>query len=352
MRRQPGNMEFGKRRPERRNLLYNGCMRVAQRGTSFTAATTPANSDDTYLLDRWILLSDGIDRVDISQETTDVPAGHYAAMKFLGATLTPGEKFGVLQVLESRDSAQLAGAIATLSFYAHTTTGDVENLRAAIISWDGAADAVTSDVVSAWAVEGTNPTLAANWAFENTPVDLVLSNSYQRFVIPGIPVDTAGMTNVGVFIWVDDTDVVAADELFIGGIQLEHGGYASDFHFRPFSEELALCQRYYAKTFDYGVAPAQNTGDNDGAVAVGGAGTNATWNGMNWEYPVAMRTDPSVTRYNPQAVDTDWEELAGGVGDRGSDMDAIGEARAFIGFTQAPGAGGLYIIHASADAEL
>ena len=33
-----------------RNLLINGNMQVADRGTAFTSATTPANSDDTYLL--------------------------------------------------------------------------------------------------------------------------------------------------------------------------------------------------------------------------------------------------------------------------------------------------------------
>lgn len=57
-----------------RNHLINGAMMVAQRGTSFTSTTTPANNDDTYLLDRWILLSDGNDIVDVTQ-ATEAPAG-------------------------------------------------------------------------------------------------------------------------------------------------------------------------------------------------------------------------------------------------------------------------------------
>ena len=64
-----------------RNALMNGCFRVWQRGTSFTSATTPANNDDTHLADRWCLLSDGNDILDVSQETTTVPTGNYAAAK-------------------------------------------------------------------------------------------------------------------------------------------------------------------------------------------------------------------------------------------------------------------------------
>ena len=40
------------------NLLLNGGFRVAQNGTSFTAATVPLNSDATILLDRWRFLSE------------------------------------------------------------------------------------------------------------------------------------------------------------------------------------------------------------------------------------------------------------------------------------------------------
>ena len=39
-----------------RNYLLNPDFSVAQRGTSFTSTSSPANSDDTFLLDRWILL--------------------------------------------------------------------------------------------------------------------------------------------------------------------------------------------------------------------------------------------------------------------------------------------------------
>jgi hypothetical protein len=84
-----------------KNLIINGCMRVAQRGVSFTSATTPANSDDTYLLDRWILLSDGNDIVDVTQ-STERPTTLFSKSIALDVE-TANKKFGILQILEFSD---------------------------------------------------------------------------------------------------------------------------------------------------------------------------------------------------------------------------------------------------------
>ena len=56
-----------------RNSIINGAMQVSQRATSFTS-TGSANNDDVYTLDRWTLLSDGNDAVDVTQ-ATDAPTG-------------------------------------------------------------------------------------------------------------------------------------------------------------------------------------------------------------------------------------------------------------------------------------
>ena len=92
--------------PTGKNALVNGGFRVVQRGTSFTSTSTPANDDDTYLLDRWLLLSDGDDIVDVSQETTVVPSGAFAAI--VNRDTTPDGSaeltvfgFGVPQVLSA-----------------------------------------------------------------------------------------------------------------------------------------------------------------------------------------------------------------------------------------------------------
>lgn len=300
------------------NALINGDFAVWQRGTSFTAATVPLNSDDTYLMDRWILLSDGNDRVDVTREATVVPDGALYAVKFEGETLTAGpnsEKFGIISVLENRDAVKLwrgGNGKASLSFDARTTSGQVENVRAAVIAWDGAADSVTSDIISAWAVEGTNPTLVANWTYENTPIDIVLSNVYQTFKIEGIDLDTAATKNLAVFLWVDDTDIAAGDLLYVGKVKLEPGSKATPFLKRSYVEELLLCQRYYGKTYNGEVDPGTST-----AVGMQQSAFNALLSSANrtikmtWHFPVEMRATPTAKSY-AQAGTADKVTMAGG----------------------------------------
>ena len=77
------------------NFLINGSFSIAQRGTAFTAATTPANSNDTYLLDRWLLLSDGNDIVDVSQLAVTSDENPFALQALVA---TANKKFGFLQI--------------------------------------------------------------------------------------------------------------------------------------------------------------------------------------------------------------------------------------------------------------
>lgn len=225
------------------SAIINGDFEVAQRGTSFTSATTPANSDDTYLFDRWTLLSDGNDIVDVTQETSTVPTGKRTAAALDVETVN--KKFGIIQFIEHRDAAPLIGGNATLSFQAKVSaTTKLDNLKAAIISWDGTADTLTSDVVSAWNAEGTNPTLVANWTYENTPVNLSPTTSYQTFNITAA-IDTASAKNIAVFIWSDVTDTTLGDFLYITGVRLVPGSVARPAVQRPYAQELALALRFY-----------------------------------------------------------------------------------------------------------
>jgi len=227
-----------------RNGIINGCFRVAQRGVAFTAATVPLNSDDAYLLDRWVLLSDGNDIVDVTQVTTPVPVGAYAAACF--DIETEDKKWGILQILEARDSARFIGGTVSLSFKARRGASDTSTLlRAAVLSWASTADAVTSDVVNAWGNEGTNPTLVANWTAENTPAALAeLTDAYQTFKIEGIAVDTASAVNIAVFIWSEDKTNAVGDLVYIADVQLELSAVATPFEVRSYATEMTLCARY------------------------------------------------------------------------------------------------------------
>tara|TARA_Y100000310_G_scaffold246375_1_gene251660 strand:- start:18698 stop:20350 length:1653 start_codon:yes stop_codon:yes gene_type:complete len=269
----------------RKNFILNGDGRIAQRTTTFTAASTPANNDDTPLLDRWFLLSDGNDVVDMSQDTSVRPDGAYSSIKLLVATAN--KKFGIFQPLEARDAASLRGKNVTLSFQARTTTGAViENIRAAVVSWNGTADSITSDIISAWAAEGTNPTLATNWTVENTATNIaVTADAFATHSITNISVDTSGMTNLGVFIWVDDTDAEVNDVLNIARVKLEIGSNATEYNPDLYQEELEKCQRF-CYVLSGSSAPDQ--------VGVGQQKTTTTAE-THVRFPISLHKEPSFT---------------------------------------------------------
>jgi hypothetical protein len=135
-----------------------------------------------------------------------------------------------------------------------SATTDLDNIKCAIVAWDGTADTVTSDIISAWGAEGTNPTLIANATYENAPVNLNVTTSYATYSVTAA-VDTASTKNIIVFIWSDVTTVATGNFLYITGVQLEAGTTASDFEFLPYDVNLARCQRYYEKSYALATAP-------------------------------------------------------------------------------------------------
>jgi hypothetical protein len=82
--------------------------------------------------------------------------------------------------------------------------------------------------------------------------------------------------------------------------QLEPGTVATPFERRSYGQELSLCQRYFCKTFDQSVQPAQNTGNFNGALTNLSGSSAFTGNAtVNWRYPIQMRATPSIFLYTP-----------------------------------------------------
>ena len=306
------------------------------------------------MLYRCLLLSDGNDVVDVSQETTLVPTGHYAAIAL--DVETGNKKFGICWILEARDSKALAGQAVSLSFRARTTGAiSIDHLRAGVVSWTSTADAPTSQLVAggAWGAAATNPTLATNWAFDNAPVSLAtLTTSYQTFKIENISV-ASGANNVAVFIWIDDVTTTVTEILYIGGVQLEIGSIATDFEHRAFAEELELCQRYYAKTFPYVTAPAQNAGVAGAMACVASGTVGGRAIQLIWQRSVLMRTDPTITTYDPSAtnanirnVDAPGDETVAVEAGESDDRSTVIGASSTVADLER------HRIHATADAEL
>lgn len=279
-----------------RNYLINPSFSVAQRGAAFDSTTTPANNDDTYLLDRWILVSDGNDIVDVGQQTS---ATHLPANCLTGVSAeveTANKKFGIVQILENKDSQELFNQRVVFDFKAKKRAGNatVDKLRAGILSWSGTADAVTSDVVSGtnWGAEGTNPTLAANWTYENVPADLILSNSYKRFILSA-DIDTASAANVAVFIWCDNADATVGDFVDISEAKLELGHFPTRFERRPVAQELLLCRRFYERITHIGTN-----------ILVASSFNRLTTDALGlWRFDVAKRIAPTLGRSGAAHID-------------------------------------------------
>lgn len=204
------------------NLLIHGDFPAQATGDGpFTSVTGPANNDDTYLFDNWTYLAAAADGADVSRVGAGLPA--LARGKARLDIETANTKVGLIQIIESSDCAAILGGYASLSFDYQSTGASIGGIKACVLSWVGAVDAVTSDVVSAWGADGVTPTFVAGWTAENTPVAIVPSGSWQTARIQGIPIDTPSAVNVAVFIWTDDATLTVGDFLEITKVKLEPG---------------------------------------------------------------------------------------------------------------------------------
>lgn len=127
-----------------------------------------------------------------------------------------------------------------------------------------------------------------------------------------------------------------------------------DWQPRPIGNELSLCQRYYAKTFPIGTAPAQNAGQDGEAFFNLTAATGAQQLG-NWWFPVGMRVGPTITYYNPLAANAQARDLNTGTDCTGT-VSAVAATTQVIQVQVTPPAGAaignIIAVQITADAEL
>ena len=310
------------------NALINGQFAVAQRGTSFTSGS---NNDTDYTLDRWKLFSDGNDVVDVTQETSTVPTNRQYAIAL--DVETANKKFGIAQIIEQKNCVNLIGETVTLSFQAKVSaTTNLDNIKAAIIAWDGTANEPTDDMISAWGAEGTDPTLATNFTYENTPANLNLTTSYATYSVTA-SVDTASAKNIIVFIWSDVTTTSAGEFLYLSDVKLEAGQTATPYQHEDISTTFSKCQRYF-ETGKTGAAGGLSAGS-------GYIGAMVSYNTIKIEAASLAQSNQTYTNINSNNVNLGF---AGGT----ACNDTIGFVHSGIN----GGAAAAYVLTYTADAEL
>ena len=323
-----------------KNFIHNGAFRVATRGTSFTAATSPLNSDGVALLDRWGLLSDGNDIVDVTRGTDGaVGNGTYCQAD----VETVSKKFGFLQIMENAEVQELLSLsdVVSLSFNALVSDATkLSRIKAMIVSWAGTVDAPTADIVSAWGVEGTSPTMVANWTIEGDSGDLGVTASDVRYKLENVAIDTASVKNLGVFIWSDDvaTNDTLGTLLKITNVKLEKGPIATPFQDVDIEVEKSRCRRF-AYWF------TQCIGYVDGSTA--------TAFKLYGKFPTPMRKSPTMTAMAAVATAQLHANIAGPTTIATSltgDVDGL-DAGAFVTFGAGATVGIVYKVSGTFKAE-
>lgn len=327
-----------------RNHLINGSMNIWQRGPSATFSVGSSATTAAYTADRWaaVLQSAGagvqtVKRVSYSAEFLNALRWQRTA----GATETILMR--LIQPLTSEDSAPLDGQVARIAFRARAGANFSGTSGSGMLGCRVRAGTGSDEALSAW----FNST-ATGFSTLDT-ADHVVTTSDQEFsrsfTVP------SGTRQLAVeFRWAPSGTAGANDYLDITAVRLQLGAETFSPPPESLATELLACQRFYTKTFDYAVAPAQNTNQQGGNIAaVGNGGVLACQ--RTWQLMVEMRTTPTVVTYNPIAANSSWgapstlASYAASVGQIGRRAISIGNS-ADIPTALRVG------IHATADAEL
>ena len=244
----------------RRNLIINGAMQVAQRGTSATSI----NSNQYTTVDRWTTnMNSGGGTWTVTQESSSGPDGfpNSAKVECTTATgaLSSNEKARWEYRIEGQDVQHFkwgtsAAESITISFWVKsnktgTYTWEINN-------YDGTN---TNHICKQYTINS-----ADTWEYKTLTVvgdtDVVTENvngtrSQMYFhLVAGTDFQSGALATA----WATSTNANRAvgnvnlgdtvgNYWQITGVQLEVGSVATPFEHRSYGEELALCQRYYKR---------------------------------------------------------------------------------------------------------
>ena len=348
-----------------KNRIINGAMVIDQRNAG--ASVTPTGN--SYTLDRWQAVTNVSSKFSVQQNAGSVtpPVGfsNYLGVTSLASTsLAATDYYTITQYIEGYNIADLNWGTAnaktiTLSFWVRSSLtgtfgGALENngqsrsypftyTISSANTWEQKSLTIAGDTSGTW--NTTNSTGISVWF--GLGVGTTYSGTAGAWAGATLLSATGATSVVG----------VSGATLFLTGVQLEVGSTATSFDYRPYGTELALCQRYFCKTFTITTAPVANT-QNSGALMGKGNCASDIEPFCTWQTPVEMRTTPTVTLYaisNSVSANNQWTNGAAtatsnaraggiGVGTRQIQIDNTGNLSG--------SAGSQFYIQAAATAEL
>ena len=293
-----------------KNIIINGAMNVAQRGTSSTA-------NGYGSVDRFRILYNGTDeapthaQVDVASGTTPYTSGFRKAYKITNGNQTGGAGGGdyiiVRTLLEAQDIANSgwnyvsSSSNITLSFWVKSSVA--QNFYGNLVSYDGTPQNYAFETGSLTADTWTKITKTipgnSNLTFDNNNEAGVRLNilpffgaSYTGSVTLNQWAAYSGsaQTPANTSTWYTTNDATFE----ITGVQLEVGSVATDFEHKSFAEELALCQRYFQS-----ISRSSSSNSVDGTFAAGTCNTNGGAGGILQvmvRFQTTMRAAPTMTQ--------------------------------------------------------
>ena len=248
-----------------RNLVINGAMQVAQRGTSETGITAGkyANAPDRFQLG---LASAG---TWTAAQSTDAPDGFSNSYRLdcttADASLSGGDLLVFQQAIEGQNLQHLkkgtsSAESVTVSF--HVKSNKTGTYIAELFDADNGrqiSQAYTISSANTWEKKTLTYAGDTSGALDNDNAVslyfvcwLAAGSSYSSGTLStSWTANTQANRAVGQVNLADSTD----NDWAITGVQLEVGEQATPFEHRSFGDVLKQCERYYEKTYEYGTAP-------------------------------------------------------------------------------------------------
>lgn len=256
-----------------KNRIINGACVIDQRSAG--ASTTPTTSG-YYSCDRWYSELGAASKFSIQQNAGSVtpPAGftNYIGITSLSAySLSAGDYFYLTQNIEGYNTADIGwgtsnSQLVTVSFWVRSSltgtfsvsfecSGNNQSYAAtytinAANTWQYVTITIPSTASGTWNTTN-NIGVKARW---NLGTGATLSGTANTWSSGRTLAATGATSVVG----------TSGATFYITGVQLEVGTQATTFDYRSYGTELALCQRYFEKSYDQGTVPAS-------AVSAGGS---------------------------------------------------------------------------------
>ena len=283
-----------------RNLIINGAMQVAQRGTSST-------SSGYATVDRFRYLHGTVDnsptqaQVDVASGTTPYNLGFRKAYKLTNADQTSGAQAATVVRLQTKIEAQdiansgwnytSASSYITFSFWIKSSIG--QSFEGQILTEDGTVYSYPFSTGTLTADQWTKVTKTipgnSNLQFDNnngSGLNIQLMAFMGTTYSGTVTLNQWAAYNASARV-PDMTSTwytTNGSTLEVTGVQVEVSDYATSFEFRSYGDELARCQRY----FQTGYVFTANDPYFHGYYG-GGAG----W--MRYFFPVTLRTSPAIS---------------------------------------------------------